>query len=1419
MFGISNGRRPSQSRFILPLAAGLFVALLCGPAFAAPTAYVDEAEFHNALALMGYTATHEGFEDDTAWGSVRSSIVGGFHFAPSISSLGMTWTSNYLAGGITTGEGPVRSGKYGFYSYLHGSYQTPDPGTDCSVPGECGDGWRGTPDNGVFIAMGGYIDTNTPYAALGMFIPKYPDNPVDFGESCDEQGNNCSPNSTIGTAQEFFGVIDPDGFSAFEYRELEGKTEPPFGGDLKYIFSDDFYFVIAQPPAPTVLVSPVGGLVTTESGGTAVFDVVLSAQPTADVTLSLTSSDPGEGVVSEAEMVFTTADWGTVRTATIIGVSDGLADGNVPYSVVVSVSASADPAYAGLAPVPVSATNIDGNTACCDIVFVDHSATGANDGTNWNDAYPDLQDALSNISSGEIWVAAGSYMAGTDRADTFQLRNNVALYGGFAGTELVRGQRDPASNITTLDGDLLGDDYYRFVNGHVAWGDAADNSHHIVTGSNTDATAVLDGFVIAHGYARGSGPDPGPAIQGGGGLFIQSGSPTINNVTIDGSSGWYGGGAYVHDSSPSFSNCEFRENYGDIGRAGAIYIGGTSSVTFTNCEFKGNAAIGTQSPDGLGGAAYIDFGSTANFTGSTFIRNLTGYRTNDQGGSTATKGGAILAGGDVFVRDSYFFANKSHYGGAIYAFHGLTLIDNVFNGNKATAAPTSPSSGGLGGALMLSDISTLLGNTITANEGSENAGGIYIASGGDVLLVNNILWGNTVSKYIPPGEDQIPLSRIQLHNGGGTWDMSYGVFEGLYEEISGEDPPDPTDFPGVLDLDPLFKDDNGPDNITGNEDDDLRPGAGSPAVDSGDNSAVPVDVLTDINGDQRFQDDPATPDTGLGSAPVVDMGPYEFGSAPSVNQAPVAVPSASLLSGEAPLAIEFYSTGSYDPDGAIVSYAWIFGDGGSDSAAAPSYVYATPGNYTAYLTVTDAAGDTHTDSIGITVLAAVSNQPPVLLLSAAPTSGTTPLNVSFDGAASYDGDGTIDSYAWDFGDDSSGTGGTTNHIYTTAGNFTAILTVTDNDGATGTDSVIIDVAQGNQLNYVNADFATSSGTISSGAYDDTHASDLVYEEITEEQTKGKASKRRSRLSHTWVMNVAAGSTHKLHVKAYHSPNSESDDFAFEYSRDGVNFNSMLVVSKVTPDNTPQFYLFGENVGGTLYIRVTDTDSSQGNAQQDTLFVDEMYVETSSGGGGDVTPPAVPTGLTATPGNGNVALDWNANVEPDLAGYHIYRANQAAGPYSAITASPVPTNAYSDSTASNGTTYYYVVTALDTSNNESADSAEVNATPQGGGGTATTLHVAGITVTTVSAGKGKKRAQGQVSIRDDLGNAVEGVVVTASFTGSFNESGTATTDSNGNALITSINTAKGGVNFSLCVDDVTAGLSYASGDIVESGGFF
>jgi hypothetical protein len=232
------------SRFFFSIS--LFL-MLCANCLAAPVEYIDETEFLNALAALGLEAVHEGFENDDTWGHVRSGIPGGFNTASAVTSLGLTWTANNLSSSITTGEGPARTGIYGFYSYPHGSYGNPDPGTDCLIPGDCGDGFRGRAVDGLLYAVGGWVDTNTHFAKLGLFLGEYPDNPVDFGETCNPpDSENCSDNAIIGTTPEFFGVIDKAGFELFEYRELEGKLEID-GGDIKLISADDFYFVIDNP--------------------------------------------------------------------------------------------------------------------------------------------------------------------------------------------------------------------------------------------------------------------------------------------------------------------------------------------------------------------------------------------------------------------------------------------------------------------------------------------------------------------------------------------------------------------------------------------------------------------------------------------------------------------------------------------------------------------------------------------------------------------------------------------------------------------------------------------------------------------------------------------------------------------------------------------------------------------------------------------------------------------------------------------------------------------------------------------------------------------------------------------------------------------------------------------------------------------
>ena len=129
-----------------------------------------------------------------------------------------------------------------------------------------------------------------------------------------------------------------------------------------------------------------------------------------------------------------------------------------------------------------------------------------------------------------------------------------------------------------------------------------------------------------------------------------------------------------------------------------------------------------------------------------------------------------------------------------------------------------------------------------------------------------------------------------------------------------------------------------------------------------------------------------------------------------------------------------------------VSYAWAFGDGEtSTQGPTTTHTYAAPGTYKVTLAVSDSMGRTSTFSRLITIEAAeIPNVAPVAEFS----SNAHGLEVAFDGSASTDTDGSIVSYAWEFGDNATGTGATASHEYAAAGTYNVKLTVTDNRGAT-----------------------------------------------------------------------------------------------------------------------------------------------------------------------------------------------------------------------------------------------------------------------------------------------------------------------------------------------------------------------------------
>jgi len=139
---------------------------------------------------------------------------------------------------------------------------------------------------------------------------------------------------------------------------------------------------------------------------------------------------------------------------------------------------------------------------------------------------------------------------------------------------------------------------------------------------------------------------------------------------------------------------------------------------------------------------------------------------------------------------------------------------------------------------------------------------------------------------------------------------------------------------------------------------------------------------------------------------------------------------------------------SSDSDGSVVDRDWDFGDGVSSSTRDPSHTYSAPGTYTVTLTVTDDDGASSDTQRPVTVSAPPENDPP----TASFTYDCTELSCAFDASGSSDSDGSIQSYAWNFGDGHTDSGMTTSHTYAAGNTYTVTLSVTDDDQTTATTS-------------------------------------------------------------------------------------------------------------------------------------------------------------------------------------------------------------------------------------------------------------------------------------------------------------------------------------------------------------------------------
>lgn len=182
----------------------------------------------------------------------------------------------------------------------------------------------------------------------------------------------------------------------------------------------------------------------------------------------------------------------------------------------------------------------------------------------------------------------------------------------------------------------------------------------------------------------------------------------------------------------------------------------------------------------------------------------------------------------------------------------------------------------------------------------------------------------------------------------------------------------------------------------------------------------------------------------------------------AANQPPLPVLNADVTSGDAPLTVTFDASDSSDPDGGIVKFEFrptgigLFTE--VDDPANMVFQFQSAGAFEAQLRVTDNEGLQATGSVDI-IVSNAGNLPPAAILEADVTAGPKPLTVNFDASGSFDPDGSITLFEWNFDGDSSfdetGPSPTTSHTYTETGTFQASVSVTDDGGLKATASLAI----------------------------------------------------------------------------------------------------------------------------------------------------------------------------------------------------------------------------------------------------------------------------------------------------------------------------------------------------------------------------